>query len=174
MPQSNGSINAHSRSSAPQPYPTTRSPGQWDWRRLTALALSEAARYLDNDQAHDAAQEATIRAWRRAHTCSGPPEPWLRTIARNEALRLLNRRREEPLPDEWECCGESDEPPYKTSEILAALADLNPSERLTIFLRYWSDKSDAEIAQLLAIPIGTVKIRLHRAREKLARALSEA
>jgi RNA polymerase sigma factor (sigma-70 family) len=62
----------------------------------------------------------------------------------------------------------------KRSEIFAALKTLNHTEQQVILLRYWSDKTDAQIAAMLSVPVGTVKIRLHRAREKLTRALVDS
>lgn len=145
---------------------------EWDWRRLTAVALREASRYLSDDEARDAAQEAAIRAWRAAHKCSGPPEPWLRTIARNEALRVVSRRREVPLPDDYEPhCTDDTDTPLAWPDVRGAISRLTQSEQQVVFLRYWSDKTDAQIASMLEIPVGTVKIRLHRARNKLARAV---
>ena len=40
------------------------------------------------------------RAWRRRATCHGAPRPWIRAIARNEALRVVDRRRDEAPLDE--------------------------------------------------------------------------
>ena len=170
-----GFISLHARTSTSKPEAAPKAAGDWDWRRLTALALRETSRYLDQDEARDAAQEAAIRAWRRAHTCSGAPEPWLRAIARNEALRVATRRREEPLADEYDDCSQiSEEPRCERAELFAALATLSHTEQQAVLLRYWSDKTDAQIAAILSIPVGTVKIRLHRAREKLANALTDA
>jgi RNA polymerase sigma-70 factor (ECF subfamily) len=145
----------------------------WDWSGLTAVALRETERYLDPERARDAAQEAALRAWRRAHTCSGSPEPWVRVIARNEALRILTKRQEDPLPDNYE-------PPSATTDavtpedrltLAAALTSLSEDELRSIFLRYWSDKTEAQIAAMVNVPEGTIKIRLHRARLKLAQSL---
>jgi RNA polymerase sigma-70 factor (ECF subfamily) len=52
-------------------------------------------------------------------------------------------------------------------ELGRALARLNADQRRVIALRYGSDLSEAEIAQVLNWPPGTVKSRLNRAREKL-------
>jgi RNA polymerase sigma-70 factor (ECF subfamily) len=170
-----GFINLDARSSPTKPEAAPLPPEDWDWRQLTALALREASRYLNQDEAHDAAQEAAIRAWRRARTCSGAPEPWLRTIARNEALRVAQKRREAQLPDEYDSSSQSSEDPScERAELFAALATLSHTEQEAILLRYWSDKTDAQISAILSIPVGTVKIRLHRAREKLAQALTDA
>src|SRR6478672_6715300 len=73
-----------------------RTTENWDWARVHGLALGETRRVLGvGSEAEDAAQEATIRAWRRRATCHGAPAAWVRAIARNEALRVIDRRRDE-------------------------------------------------------------------------------
>ena len=52
-----------------------------------------------------------------------------------------------------------------------ALASLGPDERLLVVLKESEGLSVEEIARVLSIPQGTVKSRLHRSREKLARLL---
>jgi RNA polymerase sigma-70 factor (ECF subfamily) len=52
-------------------------------------------------------------------------------------------------------------------ELAAALAELRPRDREMLLLRAWAELSDAEIAVALSLPIGTVKSRLHRVRERL-------
>jgi RNA polymerase sigma-70 factor (ECF subfamily) len=52
-------------------------------------------------------------------------------------------------------------------ELSRALARLNADLRRVIALRYGADLSEAEIAQVLGWPVGTVKSRLNRARERL-------
>lgn len=146
----------------------------WDWRRLQELAVREASRYLDADSARDAAQEAVLRAWRRAATCSGEPEPWIRTIARREALRIATRRREESQPEDGDIRAQIDEAQLAMERVAvaSALATLAPEQQQTVFLRYWADRTEAEIAAGLSQPIGTIKVRLHRARAKLAAELA--
>jgi len=52
-------------------------------------------------------------------------------------------------------------------ELAAALADLRPEDREILLLHAWAELSDSEIALALALPLGTVKSRLHRTRERL-------
>lgn len=54
-----------------------------------------------------------------------------------------------------------------------ALASLEPEFRIAIHLREIEGLSYAEIAEVMAIPIDTVKTRIHRARQKLALQLEE-
>jgi RNA polymerase sigma factor (sigma-70 family) len=51
--------------------------------------------------------------------------------------------------------------------LAVALADLRPEEREILLLHAWAELSDEEIAAALSIPLGTVKSRLHRARERV-------
>jgi DNA-directed RNA polymerase specialized sigma24 family protein len=54
-----------------------------------------------------------------------------------------------------------------------ALRALNTAERNAVAGRYWMDLTDSQLALRLEIPLGTAKIRLHRARLKLRAALME-
>lgn len=143
------------------------------------MALAEARRTLGHSEtAEDAAQESVIRAWRRADTCRDParPEPWLRAIARREALRALTRsavERERELTDDL--AGEDPVDPIDSAvDLRRALAQLTMPEREVIVRHYWQDKRCEEIAHELACPLGTVKVRLHRGRNKLRAALVDA
>ena len=52
-------------------------------------------------------------------------------------------------------------------ELLAALASLPPERRTVVVLRYWLGYSITEIAELLAVPAGTINSRLARGLEHL-------
>jgi len=52
-------------------------------------------------------------------------------------------------------------------EIRLAMARLNSEQRRVIALRYGADLTEADIAQVLGWPVGTVKSRLNRARDRL-------
>lgn len=56
------------------------------------------------------------------------------------------------------------------ADLRAALRRLSERDRLLLALRYQEDLTQAAIASRLGIPEGTVKVRLHRARNKLRRA----
>jgi RNA polymerase sigma-70 factor (ECF subfamily) len=136
--------------------------------------------------AHDVdevVQEALVRAWRRRTTCQGDDRmPWMRQIARNEALRLLDRRRrraEHELLDDTTLLGgiadvhaaEEHESLLLRMEIQQAMGRLSVADRQLLALRYERDLSQPEVARMLGIPEGTVKIRLHRLRGRLRKAL---
>ena len=74
-----------------------------EWGAVLRLCLLETRRILGpGARADDAAQEATIRAWRywdrRSH--SDAVGPWVRTIARHEAYRIAGRSQRETLTSE--------------------------------------------------------------------------
>src|SRR4051794_14162788 len=147
----------------------------WDWTCVHQLALREARRVLGSGpDAEDAAQEAAMRAWRRRATCHDAPAAWIRAIARNEALRTAGRRRDEaPLEAVTEVHGEAPEC-ADSHDVRVAVGALEQSDRLLLLLRYWGDLTQPEVARATALPEGTVKVRLHRARQRLRVALSAA
>jgi RNA polymerase sigma-70 factor (ECF subfamily) len=122
--------------------------------------------------ADDVAQEAVLRAWRCRASCRGPDAAaWMRRIAVNEALRAASR---EPTHAGLEDIA-TDAGPDPAVESLPdrlhvadAVARLQPLDRRLIALRYGSDLTQAQIADVLGMPEGTVKVRLHRARRALA------
>ena len=56
-------------------------------------------------------------------------------------------------------------------EVLAALHKLSPAQRAAVFMKYYLDISDAEASRRLEVPPGTVRRRLHDARERLRKLL---
>lgn len=154
---------------------------------MRGVAVREARRYLLG--AHDVdeiVQEALVRAWRRRATCHGDDHvPWMRQIARNEALRLLDRRRRrserELLDDETLLGTLPDEDAIEELDAMllrmqveCALDRLSVADRELLALRYERDLTQPEVARMLGIPEGTVKIRLHRLRGRLKKALEAA
>jgi RNA polymerase sigma-70 factor (ECF subfamily) len=167
--------------------PPSRVPGEpdWDWRALRERCLREAARVLqDPGEAEDVAQEAMLRAWRRADTCERAEAraPWIATIARREAHRWRTspRGRQEPALETEELERLADATPRGDTDALldrlvvrGALARLSGEERRLVALRYEDDLTQAAIADELSLPEGTVKVRLHRLRGRLKNELEQ-
>jgi RNA polymerase sigma-70 factor (ECF subfamily) len=139
-------------------------------------AFAEARRVVvDEQDAEDAVQEAMIRAWRRRRACRSPeaPEPWLRSIARNEALRELARSGRDAgrIDGERESRDVRSEAPeerlLRRLSVSDALAQLKDDDRRLVQLRYFLDLSDVDIAERLGIAEATVRVRLHRIRKRL-------
>ena len=97
----------------------------------------------------------------------------MRSIARREALRQLSRRRDCPFD---EAVDEPTSPLAPDGDGLAvrqAVGRLSEPDRVVLFMRYWDDLTQAQIAKRLGLPEGTAKVRLHRARKALQRQLEE-
>jgi RNA polymerase sigma-70 factor (ECF subfamily) len=135
-----------------------------------------AYRYASNpSEAEDIAQDALLRAWRRRSTLreADRRNQWLATIVRNEAFRQHARIRPDPTSAIETYEGAEDPQVVATVEradLHAALEALNDKDRQLLELRYTEDLTQQAIARRLGIPEGTVKVRLHRARNKLRRA----
>jgi RNA polymerase sigma-70 factor, ECF subfamily len=98
---------------------------------------------------------------------------WLGTIVRNEAFRQRARARPEPIATIELSEGAEDAGVVATVEradLRAALRQLSVPDRELLEMRYGDDLTQSTIARRLGIPEGTVKVRLHRARDKLRRA----
>ena len=112
-----------------------------------------------------------MRAWRRRTTCHDAPGAWVRAIARNEALRAMGRRRDEASL-EAATDVQGDAPAcVECQDLRVAVGMLEQSDRLLLLLRYWGDLTQPEVARATSLPEGTVKVRLHRARQRLRVAL---
>ncbi len=135
-----------------------------------------AYRYASNpSEAEDIAQDALLRAWRRRSTLrdSERKVQWLATIVRNEAFRTHARVRPDPTSTIELSEGAEDEQvlaAVESADLHEALAGLSERDRQLLEMRYEEDLTQATIALRLGIPEGTVKVRLHRARNKLRRA----
>ena len=134
----------------------------------------------DPEAADDAAQEAVTRAWRQRGSCHNPaaPGPWVAQIARNEALRLWHheqrRQAHSGEVDEERAAGEPlEDQMIRRVSVHQALQSLTDEERRLVSLRYESDLAHPAIARELGLPEGTVKVRLHRIRKRLATLIAE-
>src|SRR5215210_2807974 len=154
----------------------------WDWAGLSRRSRAEALRVLgDPYTADEAAQEAVTRAWRQRHRCRTPgtPEPWVAQIARNEALRLrAGEKKQVDMATRVAAQTATAEPPgderlISRLSVQQALAGLTLEERRLIDLRYKDDLAQPAIANILGVPEGTVKVRLHRLRKRLRKVITE-
>jgi RNA polymerase sigma-70 factor, ECF subfamily len=146
---------------------------RWDWAALRRESIAVARRVAPHGvDADDVAQEAVLRAWRCRASCRAPDAAaWMRRIAVNEALRAARREpRHAGLDDVAIAAGP--DPAVESLPDRVRVADavrlLQPLDRRLIALRYGADLTQAEIAVVLGMPEGTVKVRLHRARRALA------
>lgn len=131
----------------------------------------------DVGEAEDAAQEAFVKAFRALGRFrpGAPVRPWLLRIVANEARnrrkaaarrdRLALRVAAEPSAA---LQAEADTPPLEErAAVLSAVGRLSEEDQAIISFRYFLDLSEAETAEMLSCPRGTVKSRLARARARL-------
>ncbi len=144
------------------------------WLRARTTCLQEARRVLrDPSDAEEAAQEAVLRAWRQPDHAIVDHAGWLRAVARNEALRLADKRRlrmgRESPQDAGEVVDQSNWEMATLDAVLVAdlLSSLGERDRELLVLRYLEDQTQPQIAARLGMPEGTVKVRLHRLRRRL-------
>ena len=151
-------------------------PWGWDWESARKICWEEARRVLGpSAAADDAAQEAAIKAWRHHASCRTPenPRPWLAAIARREALRLRGPPRAESLETAPEPYAPATADVALVIDVQRALAELPEADRRLLVARYWADLTHHEVANLLGMPDGTAKVRLHRLRARLRPTLRE-
>jgi RNA polymerase sigma-70 factor, ECF subfamily len=130
----------------------------------------------------DVLQETFVGVWRSAdrYRPDGAAGGWMWGIARRQAALFL--RRSGPcalvLPAVLAADGRHAADPAEAALSLAAIAEavvaLGPEgspDRETWRLMYLEDRPVAEVAELMGVPVGTVKSRAHRARRLLRGAL---
>jgi len=149
----------------------------WNWSLVRAQCLREARGVLGSaGTAEDAAQEATVRAWRRRDSCLTPerPSPWISRIARNEALRQVRPAAADPLEESALGAEESHEDDVLArADIARALEGLQGIDRELVRGRFWDDLDYRQLSVRLDITEGTARVRLHRALGRLREALVE-
>lgn len=128
----------------------------------------------DRDEAEDVAQEVFLHAFEHMgdFRYSSQVFTWLYRIAVNACkMRLRKRRPIEPL-DECEPCDidwhEVEERWILKRQVDIALSRLPEKLRIVLVLREMHELSYEEIAQVLSVPVGTVRSRLFEARKKFA------
>jgi len=161
-------------------------------QRYQLLAQRFALRFLGNeDGAQDLAQEAMLQAYQSLKSLRDPArfKSWLYGIVLNVCRSHLRDRKIDCFSLEAVIEGLSFFPapfssPVLTPEQLAeekeryetvlnAVNSLPPAYRDILLLFYYAQLSLQEIATLWQIPVSTVKVRLHRARQRLKTLLQE-
>lgn len=155
-------------------------------RTYQDLAFRAACLVGSPDEAEDAVQEAFVKAYRALATFhqGRPFRPWLLRIVTNEArnrrraggrrmalaLRVIEDRPAgdaAPSPEAAVLVHE------RRAALAAAIGRLRDEDRLVVTCRYLLELSEAETAQTLGLPAGTVKSRLARSLARLRVDLAE-
>lgn len=127
---------------------------------------------LNQNDCADAVQEAIAKAWQQQRKLREDAylQTWMIRILINECYNLLRKRKRlvamERLP-------EPAAPPDADEGLHDAIAALEDKLRLPVVLHYMEGYRVDEIADLLRLPLGTVKSRLVRARKQLRATLEE-
>lgn len=125
----------------------------------------------------DATQETFLRLMRKSRSFEGRSAftTWLYRLASNVTTDLLRKKGRGALPVEVHEIAGEDESRQVTDQIAArqALARLPDEQRTVLVLRDLLGLSYAEIAESLEVAEGTVKSRIARARDAMARMFEE-
>jgi RNA polymerase sigma factor (sigma-70 family) len=154
--------------------------------RFGGLAYGLALRILrDEALAQDAVQEAFLTVWRTADRFLAErarASTWILTIVHRRAVDLVRReerRRGEPLdeavePPAPERVDEEATLRYQRRVVQEALRRLPPEQRQALELGYYGGLTQAELAELLGQPLGTIKSRMFSGLARLRDLLAQA
>jgi RNA polymerase sigma-70 factor (ECF subfamily) len=134
-----------------------------------------------DDAAHDAVQDAWLRIVRGLPGLRDATRlrPWLFGIMRRTLMDRLRGRYAAPTPsdvdpDTLAAGAPADDPEAGDAALHQGLERLPVVEREALTLFYLRELSLDEVAELLGVPVGTVKSRLHRGRRMLRQAIASA
>jgi RNA polymerase sigma factor (sigma-70 family) len=118
----------------------------------------------------DATQEALVAVFKSLRTLKEPAAlfGWVRAIAVREAIRVARQDERQVAADLVELPARGD--PQLAVDIRDTLARLSPEHRALLVLRDLEGLDERDAAELLAVPAGTAKSRLHRARASFRKA----
>jgi RNA polymerase sigma-70 factor (ECF subfamily) len=136
------------------------------------------------EDAEDLLQVTFLEAWRNAHRFDASRsrlDAWLYTIARSRALDHLRRRRVAPRPapegslESLRTEGPSEAVERRDSlrRLRDALRELPPEQCEALGFAFLAEMTHIEIAERLAVPLGTIKTRIRRGMARLREILAE-
>lgn len=143
-----------------------------------ALLAYAVRRVADPTDAADVVAETFLVAWRRIDEVPGGPEarPWMFGVARRVlANAQRGDRRRHALADRLrlEIADAVPAPDAAATDVERALRTLDEDDQEVLRLTAWEQLARDEIALVLGVSRGAVRMRLHRARRRLAAALEE-
>lgn len=153
-------------------------------RRWTPRLVRYTARMVGHPElAGDIVQETWMGAIRGLKQLTDPVQfpAWIYSIARRkcvDVIRVNQRQRRLTLGAQAELDANAAIDPRGSAasdavDLAAAISQLSAEQRDVVHLFYGEDLSVEEIGKVLAVPAGTVKSRLHHARETLKKFLGE-
>ncbi|MEV0406054.1 sigma-70 family RNA polymerase sigma factor [Actinoallomurus sp. NPDC050550] len=144
--------------------------------------LSYVNRMLsDPHQAEDVVQETMLRAWRNADRLTpecGSASSWLFRVAHNITIDKIRARKARPAEVEETAAAPSpldDHAPAVVGSVFLAraLSMLTPEHREVLVQVYYADRTASQAAQILGLPVGTVKSRAYHALRRLRACLDD-
>ena len=152
------------------------------------MAFTLALKLMKNrEDAEEVAQDAFLKAYRNIHQFEGKSKfsTWLYTIVYNTALTRLRKKQlptstlgihqDETLTNysesdkEWRKLQKSE----RSSYIKQALEMLSSEDQVAITLFYLNENSLQEMSEITGWELSNVKVRLHRSRKRLLKALEQ-
>src|SRR5262245_18854674 len=132
-----------------------------------------------DDRAEEAVQEALVRAWLGIRALRDPDrcEAWLRRLLINACYVVARRDRTRRLveipviPTSGPSVADTQASVADRDQLARGFRHLSAEQRAVLVVHYYMDLPDAEAAEALGVPIGTMKSRLHRAMSALRAAL---
>lgn len=129
----------------------------------------------DHGLAADATQQTFIKAWRAAESYDSSRDlgPWIYAIAKRTAIDIYRKTSRSIASEDVDSTSHSPglDTIWEVFEVRSALDRLPDDERQVIKLSHFDGLTHVEIAELMGIPLGTVKSRSHRAHQRLLRLL---
>jgi RNA polymerase sigma-70 factor (ECF subfamily) len=166
---------------------TPQLPRGRDWLEAVFAAyhqqvLAYARRRVPTDDADDVVAEVFASAWQHRDRVPDPPLPWLYRAAANHVLhshrghrrreRLSARLTAQPRQPEHDHADGVAARLDDHARVHRALAALSPLDAEVLKLSAWEDLGPEQIAYVLGCTPAAAKVRLHRARRRLAAALA--
>lgn len=148
---------------------------QGDERAMDAIVAKHRQRIIrvaanvlrDSHEAEDVAQDAFLKAFRELHRLreDNAFSGYLYRICVRMCMDRLRSRRADTV--DFECVEHGQASRIETKVLVEKLLDrLAPELRLTLVLREMEQLSYDEVAEVMGVPVGTVRSRLHTARER--------
>lgn len=138
----------------------------------------------DDTAAEEVAQEALLAVWRKAHLydpAKASAGTWIFAVARNMRIDMIRREKrpeidaEDPalVPDAEPRADDHVGARQREALVREAIRQLPPEQAEVVRLSFYEEKPHAEIAEVLQLPLGTVKSRLRLAFRKVRTALGD-
>ncbi len=141
--------------------------------------MSYCLRHLAPSAAEDAVSDSFLIAWRKLDEVPLEPRGWLIVTARNTIRnRYRTQARALALEDRLRqitrlAADPADVTAERRADLLTALKSLTDDEREAILLVSWDGLTGGEAARALGCTHGALRVRVHRARQKMAAALGD-